>query len=352
MEGVRMRYLSLAILATLLVFISPAAAAEEHVFQLGFADLASQIPDIAGQPIGPEQYAHNGDSIQLTTTGMMVWRKIDNWTAFTNGSRTWLNGPLGLQDRANENRYGWESLGVGSATEAVTVSSVKALSLADLAKAGSEYTPRGIVVSTFGMSAEIAKDVLFPVSKRLSLAPEYEPDDLVYSSNFGVPGALIRAIVGPDLLAMQRDSGGLLYAISGYRSHGYQAGLFNSYVASEMRGDGIAAAEARANRYSARPGQSQHQLGTVLDFNSLDQSFELTQAGRWLMDNSWRYGFIMSYTPVGEIRTGYMYEPWHYRWVGRHLASIMWQRGYINDAVHSPDDYCYAIYQVLADNHF
>ena len=51
----------------------------------------------------------NGDGLQRTTTGLMVWRKADNWTAFTNGSRTWVNGPFGVMERANTERFDWEA---------------------------------------------------------------------------------------------------------------------------------------------------------------------------------------------------------------------------------------------------
>jgi hypothetical protein len=79
-------------------------------FNLGFATLASIIPNIAGQPLENERHnALNGDSLQQTTTGLMVWRKADNWTAFTNGSRTWVNGPFGVMERSNEARFDWEA---------------------------------------------------------------------------------------------------------------------------------------------------------------------------------------------------------------------------------------------------
>jgi hypothetical protein len=77
-------------------------------FKLGFATLATLIPDEVGDPLEEERYAANGDSQQLTTGGLMVWRKADNWTAFTDGHRTWVNGPYGLQVRLNTERFDWE----------------------------------------------------------------------------------------------------------------------------------------------------------------------------------------------------------------------------------------------------
>ncbi len=89
---------------------APAAApAAPPAFKLGFATLASLVPDVVGQPVENEHYGANGDSLQQTTKGLMVWRKADNWTAFTNGYMTWINGPFGIQSRLNADRFPWEA---------------------------------------------------------------------------------------------------------------------------------------------------------------------------------------------------------------------------------------------------
>lgn len=77
-------------------------------FKLGFETLASYIPTIVGRPLEDEHHAASGDSLQQTTTGLMVWRKADNWTAFTDGWTTWINGPEGVQVRPNGERFDWE----------------------------------------------------------------------------------------------------------------------------------------------------------------------------------------------------------------------------------------------------
>ena len=87
------------------------AATPKAEFRMGFAALATQIPAQVGQPIEAERYAANGDSQQRTSQGLMVWRKADNWTAFTNGSRTWVNGPDGAVERSNDERFAWEAPG-------------------------------------------------------------------------------------------------------------------------------------------------------------------------------------------------------------------------------------------------
>ncbi len=86
-------------------------AQEKFEFSAGFKLLADQIPDVVGQPLENEHYdPASGDALQMTTTGMMVWRKADNWTAFTDGSTSWVNGPYGLQKRGNGERFKWEGL--------------------------------------------------------------------------------------------------------------------------------------------------------------------------------------------------------------------------------------------------
>lgn len=109
-----------------------------------------------------------------------------------------------------------------------------------------------------------------------------------------------------------RLDGVTLTAVSAYRSYDYQKQLFESNV----RRFG----EKEANRSSARPGQSEHQLGTTVDFGGTGADwtsrFANTAAGRWLRDNAYRYGFVMSYPPNSEHITGYVYEPWHFRYIG------------------------------------
>lgn len=88
---------------------SDAAAAQiAPEFKLGFKALADQIPHVVGQPLENEHWGANGDSLQRTTTGLMVWRKADNWTAFTDGNMTWINGPYGVVRRYNHQRFEWE----------------------------------------------------------------------------------------------------------------------------------------------------------------------------------------------------------------------------------------------------
>ncbi|TAK35165.1 MAG: DUF4232 domain-containing protein [Chloroflexota bacterium] len=111
----------LAILAILLASFSVAptpVGAQNCQFILGFATLHSLIPNIVGNCLENEQFnPQNGDALQLTTGtntdgsvgGLLVWRKADNFTAFTDGFNTWVNGPFGLQQRLNSQRFFWET---------------------------------------------------------------------------------------------------------------------------------------------------------------------------------------------------------------------------------------------------
>ncbi|MGE5619035.1 MAG: N-acetylmuramoyl-L-alanine amidase [Sphingomonadaceae bacterium] len=85
---------------------------EQPVFRLGFAELARLLgPDIVGTPLENEHHdSPNGDGLQATTNGLLVWRKADNWTAFTDGYRTWVTGPDGqVHERLNTERWSWEA---------------------------------------------------------------------------------------------------------------------------------------------------------------------------------------------------------------------------------------------------
>src|SRR5918912_4200403 len=112
--GARRRVMQIAVgLAFLLALFTPAAAdarAASCQFLLGFAALHDQLPAVVGACAGDERHnGENGDELQQTVNGLLVWRKADNWTAFTNGYQTWINGPLGVQQRLNEQRLWWEA---------------------------------------------------------------------------------------------------------------------------------------------------------------------------------------------------------------------------------------------------
>ena len=163
------------------------------------------------------------------------------------------------------------------------------------------------------------------VDKQHSLSADYAPEDLValetYKElNLVRSGLMLRSLVLPDLLRMHQAAlaagvAGSLQITSAYRSFAYQKQLFFRYA--ERDGEEV------ANRYAARSGQSQHQLGLTLDFFPVGVAFAKTAAGKWLLANALDYGFSLSYPDGQEAFTGYSYEPWHYRYVGREIAALI-----------------------------
>ncbi len=108
-----MRYAVLVVVVLALLVsglpATPLAQAQSCRFVLGFATLHDLIPQIVGECLDNETHnPENGDGLQMTTNGLMVWRKADNFTAFTNGFQSWVNGPFGVQTRLDSQRLFWE----------------------------------------------------------------------------------------------------------------------------------------------------------------------------------------------------------------------------------------------------
>jgi D-alanyl-D-alanine carboxypeptidase len=157
-----------------------------------------------------------------------------------------------------------------------------------------------------------------------ALPAEFGPNDLRNIADAGFPltdGLAVRALVVPDLDALRQAAaanGTPLGILAGYRSHAQQAELYGRRV--DELGD------AEAGSRVARPGHSEHQLGTTIDVTSegdtdVDQAWGATPAGQWVATNAHKYGFLLSYPPDASDRTCYDYEPWHLRYVGRELAA-------------------------------
>lgn len=128
-----------------------------------------------------------------------------------------------------------------------------------------------------------------------------------------------------DMIAACRSATGkTLYAQSGYRSYSYQTTLYNNQI-SKQGGN-----KYKAGTISAIPGTSEHQMGLAIDVSTdgnLGQSFGNTAQGKWLAANCYKYGYILRY-PAGKERiTGIIYEPWHFRYVGKEVATAMKNEG-------------------------
>jgi D-alanyl-D-alanine carboxypeptidase len=158
----------------------------------------------------------------------------------------------------------------------------------------------------------------------------YEPPDLHNIADAGFPftdGAAVRELVIADLAALREaaaTNGTPLGIVAAYRSYAQQADLYERRV-SEL-------GDSEAGSRVARPGHSEHQLGTTIDVTTegetdVDQSWGATPAGQWVATHAHEFGFLLSYPPDGSDATCYDYEPWHLRYVGRDLAAAVIESG-------------------------
>lgn len=167
------------------------------------------------------------------------------------------------------------------------------------------------------------------INKKHPLPEEYEPEDLVeveikkIRSSCKMREEAAKAL--EKMFEAAAEDGIDLMLVSGYRSYSYQKGLFETYSARD--------GEEAASRYSARAGQSEHQTGLAADLASVDQAcllencFRDTEAGKWLENNSYLFGFILRYPQEKEEITGYIYEPWHFRYIGLQQAYLIHESG-------------------------
>ncbi len=168
--------------------------------------------------------------------------------------------------------------------------------------------------SSKGYSIEMKNGVVYVggiiiANKTYALPEDYYPGDLTAECD----AAYMK------MKSAAASDGISLWIVSGFRSYATQASLYNRYSASD--------GQAAADTYSARPGHSEHQTGLAMDINSLESAFANTPEGKWLAANAWKYGFILRYPSGKESVTGYIYEPWHYRYVGEELAKSVYESG-------------------------
>ena len=172
---------------------------------------------------------------------------------------------------------------------------------------------------------EVQNDLTILVNKYHKLPDDYEPNDLVslsYNSNYYLRSEAAEAferLTNAGIL-----DGVIFYPFSPYRSYETQEVLYNRYVAR----DGVKAADT----YSARPGFSEHQLGLAVDVRSNTLNDNLTpEHYEWMLDNSYKYGFIVRYPKGKQHITQFMEEPWHLRYLGVELATKVHDSGLTYD---------------------
>ncbi len=127
-----------------------------------------------------------------------------------------------------------------------------------------------------------------------------------------------------EMFAAAKADGINLSIVSGYRSYSKQSTIYSRKKSSQ--------GQEAADRVSARPGTSEHQLGLAMDVarkgsSQLNTKFGTTKEGQWVAQNAHRFGFIIRYLEMYEDVTGYMYEPWHVRFVGKEHAEKLYESG-------------------------
>ena len=176
-------------------------------------------------------------------------------------------------------------------------------------------------------------DVLVLVNKEHALPEGFTPEDLVipdvrFPFTEDLPKKQMRKVAADAMKKMfeAADKENLeLFAQSGFRSFERQESIFAANV--EKNG------EEAANKYSARPGESEHQSGLTMDVTNADVGFDLiiefgeTPEGKWLQEHASEYGFIIRCPEGKEDITGYQYEPWHLRYVGEKAAKEIMEKG-------------------------
>lgn len=148
---------------------------------------------------------------------------------------------------------------------------------------------------------------------------------LIANKTYSLPSSYGSGLTKETLSAFEKmksaakKDGLTLYIASGFRSYARQKTIYNNYVSRDGR--------KAADTYSARAGYSEHQTGLAFDLNNVSSAFDNTKEAKWLSSNCYKYGFILRYPKGKENETGYIYESWHFRYVGEELAKKLYNDG-------------------------
>jgi D-alanyl-D-alanine carboxypeptidase len=168
-------------------------------------------------------------------------------------------------------------------------------------------------------------NLLILVNKNNKLPKDYIPSELILLNNkYSIENKYLQKEAAINFEKLSEDASKLGYKIiatSAYRDYEYQEILYNYYV--ETKG------LEYADNCSARPGHSEHQTGLAVDVmgsNNDYNKFEESNEFKWMKDNAHKYGFILRYPKNKTHITGFKYEPWHYRYVGKKVATIIYNK--------------------------
>ncbi|MBQ4095060.1 MAG: M15 family metallopeptidase [Oscillospiraceae bacterium] len=167
----------------------------------------------------------------------------------------------------------------------------------------------------------------YPVEKDIQIidGATYINGILVINKTYSVPASFdpgvdpVAYAALEEMYAAASKEGISLWTASGYRTYDYQKNLYENYAARDGYDE--------ADRYSARPGNSEHESGLAFDVNDPSESFHGTPEAIWLEENCAKYGFIIRYPKGKEDITGFMYESWHIRYVGTEIATVIMENG-------------------------
>lgn len=176
---------------------------------------------------------------------------------------------------------------------------------------------------------DVSKGILMLVNKKYRLPDDFQPDELVeIPSNYHVQDGkeyMMQKEAADAFYQMSgaawKETGGAidLRIVSGYRSKSYQEWLYGYY--EETYG------KQEADSYSARPRHSEHETGLACDIGMVEDAYQYTEDYKWLMENAHLYGYILRYPLGKEHITGYIYESWHFRYVGVETAMAVKESG-------------------------
>lgn len=225
----------------------------------------------------------------------------------------------------------------GAALAAVLALAPSALALGgrvgDLAGPAAQTAVRRIPAASLTTAAQQTEADwrLLLVNPWNALPEDYEVELATLSNGLQVDARIYDDL--NDMLTDCRAAGLEPIVCSAYRTQATQTRLYNNKVA-RVRASGVPEdqVEAEAARWVAKPGTSEHQTGLALDivaasYQILDEKQEDTAEQQWLMENSWKYGFILRYPSEKSDITGIGYEPWHYRYVGKAAAAEIHRTG-------------------------
>lgn len=203
------------------------------------------------------------------------------------------------------------------------------LSMASIAQSLAALTAAGALLVSGSLNAAAPQNdesgLLFLINRQWRISQNYTPE----LREAKVTGQLKQ--MRPDasyaleemFAACKEEQGVTLKTVSGYRSYAKQSRLYANKLQS-VRGN-----EAKADEYVARPGASEHHLGLAMDVGQKQDQVNLTAAfgstvgGKWTRENCWRFGFILRYEEEWEDVTGYKFEPWHVRYIGKEHAQAI-----------------------------